>query len=164
MATDIEAFCRSCRRCQTNKTDTQKPQGLLHSLPIPGKLWQSVGMDFMGPLPWSQGNDYLLVILDQLTLQVHLVSTMTWVTAREVAWLFLKEVVRLYGVPKSVVSDCDTKFTSMFWHELHKLMGTKLLMSTAFHPQMDGATEQVNFSVGQILIMIRRTGQWNAQW
>ena len=98
MATDIEAFCRSCRKCQTNKTDMQKPQGFLHSLPIPDKLWQSVGMDFMGPLPWSQGNDYLLVIIDQLTLQVHLVPTMTQVTAKEVSWLFLKEVMRLHGV------------------------------------------------------------------
>ena len=67
MATDIEAFCRLCRKCQTNKTDMLKPQGFLHSLPIPDKLWQSVGMDFMGPLPWSLGNDYLLVIIDQLT-------------------------------------------------------------------------------------------------
>ena len=66
---------------------------------------------------------------------------MMQVTAREVAWLFLKEVMRLHGVPKSILLDCDTKFTSMFWHELHKLMGTKLLMSTAFHPQMDGTTE-----------------------
>ena len=73
MATDIEAFCRLCRKCQTNKTDMQKPQGFLHSLPIPDKPWQSVGMDFMGPLPQSQGNDYLLVLIDQLTLQVHLV-------------------------------------------------------------------------------------------
>ena len=64
MATNIEAFCKSCRKCQTNKTDMQKPQGLLHSLPIPDKPWQSVGMDFMGPLPQSLGNDYLLVIID----------------------------------------------------------------------------------------------------
>ena len=77
MATDIEAFCRLCGKCQTNKTETQKPQGFLHSLPIPDKPWQLVGMDFMGPLPWSQGNDYLLVIIDQLTSQVHLVTTTT---------------------------------------------------------------------------------------
>ena len=64
MATNIEAFCRSCRKCQTNKTNMQKPEGFLHSLPIPDKLWQSVGMDFIGPFPWSQGNDYLLVIID----------------------------------------------------------------------------------------------------
>ena len=64
MATDIEAFCRSGRKCQTHKTDTQKPQEFLHSLPIPDKPWQLVGMDFMGPLPQSLGNDSLLVIID----------------------------------------------------------------------------------------------------
>ena len=69
MATDIEAFFRSCGKCQTNKTDTLKPPGFLHSLPIPDKPWQSVGMDFMGPLPRSLGNDYLLVIIDRLMSQ-----------------------------------------------------------------------------------------------
>ena len=61
--------------------------------------------------------------------------------------------MRLHRVPESIVSDCDTKFMSTFWHELHRLMGTKLLMSTVFHPQMDGATEQANHSIGQILRM-----------
>ena len=111
-------------------------------------------MDFMGPLPQSQGNDYLLIIIDWLALQVHLVPTTMWVTAKEVAWLFLKEVMRLHRVPESIVLDCDTKFTSTFWRELHRLMGTKLLMSTAFHPQMDGATKWANHSIGQILRMI----------
>ena len=105
MATDIEAFWRSGGKCQTNKTDMQKLQGLLHSLPIPDKPWQSVGMDFMGPFPWSQGNDYLLVIIDQLTSQIHLIPTTTQVTAKAVAWLFLNEVMRLHGVPESIVSD-----------------------------------------------------------
>ena len=154
MATDIEAFCRWCGKCQTNKTNTLKPQGFLHSLPIPDKPWQSVGMDFMGPLPQSLGNDYLLVIIDRLMLQVHLVPTMTRVTAKEVEWLFLKEIMRFHGVPELIVLDRDTKFTSTFWHEMHRLMGTKLLMSTAFHPQMDGTTEWANRSIGQILTMI----------
>ena len=83
------------------------------------------------------------------------------VTAKEVAWLFLKEVVRLHGVPESIVLDCDTKFMSMFWRELHRLMGTKLLMSTAFHPQMDGTTEWANHSIGQILRMIINDFQKN---
>ena len=161
MATNIEAFCRLCGKCQTNKTDTQKPQGFLHSLSIPDKPWQLVGMDFMGPLPQSQGNDYLLVIIDRLMSQVHLVPTTTRVTAKEVAWLFLKEVVRLHGVLESIVLDHDTKFISMFWHELHRLMGTKLLMSTVFHPQMDGATEWANRSIGQILRMIINDDQKN---
>ena len=83
MATDIEAFCRLCGKCQTTKTNMQKPQGLLHSLHIPDKPWQLVGMDFMGPLPQSQGNDYLLVIIDRLMSQVHLVPTTMQVTAKE---------------------------------------------------------------------------------
>ena len=69
--------------------------------------------------------------------------------------------MRLLGVPESIVSDCDTKFTSTFWRELHRLMGTKLLMSTAFHPQMDGATEWANCSIGQILRMIINDDQKN---
>ena len=73
------------------------------------------------------------------------------VTTRGITWLILKEVVRLHGIPESIVSDRDTKFTSIFWEELHRLMGSKLLMSTVFHPQTDGATEQANRSIAQIL-------------
>jgi len=151
MGTDIELFCSSCTSCQDTKDSNQKPSGLLCSLPIPNQPWQSIGMDFMGPLPMSKSYDYLLVVIDRLTSQVHLVPTTTRVTAKEVVWLFLTEVVRLHGVPDSIVSDRDTKFTSSFWKELHRLIGTKLLMSTAFHPQTDGATEQANHSIGQVL-------------
>ena len=77
--------------------------------------------------------------------------TTTTVTTRGIAWLILKEVVRLHGIPESIVSDRDTKFTSIFWKEPHRLMGSKLLMSTVFHPQMDGATERANRSIAQIL-------------
>ena len=75
---------------------------------------------------------------------------MMTVTARGVAWLILKEVMRLHGILESIVSDRDTKFTSIFWKELHRLMGSKL-MSTAFHPQTDGAPERANRSIAQIL-------------
>ena len=81
-------------------------------------------MDFMGPLPKLNNFNYLLVIIDQLT-SVHLVPTTMTVTARGVVWLILKEVVRLHGIPESIVSDKDTKFTSIFWKELHRLMGSK---------------------------------------
>ena len=108
-------------------------------------------MDFLGPLPKSNNFNYLLVIIDQLTSQVHLVPTTTTVTAKGVVWIVLKEVVRLHGIPESIMSDRDARFTSIFWRELQKLMGTKLLMSTAFHLQMDGATERANRSIAQIL-------------
>ena len=141
MSHDIESYCKTCGTCMTSKDANSKLTGLLHSLPIPNRPWQSIGMDFMGPLPKSNNFDYLLVIIDQLTSQVHLVPTMTTVTARGVTWLVLKEVMRLHGILESIVSDRDTKFTSIFWKELHRLMGSKLLMSTAFHSQTDGATE-----------------------
>ena len=117
MGTDIELFCSPCTLCQVTKDSNQKPSGLLHSLPIPDQPWQSIG--FMGPLPVSNGPDYSLVVIDHFTSEVHLIPTTTWVTAKEVAWLFLKEIVRLHGVPESIVSDHDMKFTSRFWKELH---------------------------------------------
>ena len=154
MSHDIESYCKMCGICVTSKDTNSKPTGLLHSLPIPNKPWQSIGLDFMAPLPKSNNFDYLLVVIDRLTSQVHLVPTMMTVTARGIAWLILKEVVRLHGIPESIVSDRDTKFTSIFWKELHRLMGSKLLMSTAFHPQMDGATERANRSIAQILCTV----------
>ena len=82
-------------------------------------------MDFLGLLPQSNNFNYLLVIIYQLMSEVHLVLTTTTVTAKGVAWIILKEVVRLHGIPESIVSDRDTQFTSIFWKELQKLIGTK---------------------------------------
>jgi len=68
--------------------------------------------------------------------------------ASELASLYVKDIVRLHGLPDTIVSDRDSKFTSKFWSEVHRILGTKLLMSTAFHPQTDGASERANRSVG----------------
>ena len=161
MGADIELFCSSCSLCQTTKDSTQKPAGLLHSLPIPDRPWQLVGLDFMGPLPKSKGYDYLLVVIDRFTSQVHLLHTTTCVTAKAVAWLFFTEIVRLHGMPESIVSNRDLKFTSKFWKELHWLIGMKLLMSTLFHPQTDGAMEWANCSISQVLWALVRNSQNN---
>jgi hypothetical protein len=106
--------------------------------------WESVGIDFMGPLPKSLDFDYLMVVINRLTSLVHLIPTNTKVTAMQVMWLYLSEVVRLHSIPTSIISDRDSKFTSIFWCELQQLLGTKLLMSTAFHLQMDEATKRAN--------------------
>ena len=127
MSHDIESYCKTCSICTTSKDANSKPTGLLHSLPIPDRPLQSIGLDFMGQLPKSNNFDYLLVIINQLTSQVHLVPTTMTVTTRGIVWLILKEVMRLHGIPESIVSDRDTKFTSIFWKELHRLMGSKLL-------------------------------------
>ena len=101
MAQDIEGFCTTCGATATAKETNSRPKGLLHILSIPDKPWQSIGMDFMGLLSQSNNFDYLLVVIDQLTSQVHLVPTTATVTAKGIVWLILK-VFRLHGIPKSM--------------------------------------------------------------
>jgi hypothetical protein len=158
---DVEQYCKTCPICQTTKSSTQRVPGLLHSLPIPARPWGSIAMDFVGPFPESGGYDYLWVIICRLTSMVHLVPIRTTTKASELAWLYIKEIVRLHGLAESIVSDRDSKFTSRFWRETHKLLGAKLLMSTSFHPQTDGASERAIRSIAQILRAMVRPDQWD---
>lgn len=151
MVKDVNAFCKSCGTCQTTKTSTMKPEGLLHTLPIPTRPWGSIGMDFIGPFPRSHGMDYILLVICRLTSMVHIIPTKTTAKASDIAWLFVREIVRLHGLPDTIVSDRDRKFVSKFWSEAHRMMGVKLLMSTAFHPQTDGATERAVRNVSEVL-------------
>ncbi len=114
-------------------------------------------MDFV--VPESEGYNYLWIVTCRLTGMTHLIPTKTTVRASELAWIFLHEVVRLHGLPESIVSDHDTKFTSKFWGELHRLVGVKLLMSTAFHPQTDGTSERMVRTMSQILRAMVRPDQ-----
>ena len=148
---DIQKFCESCERCQTDKTSTQRPAGLLHSLPVPQRPWESIGIDFVGPLPLSLEYDYMMVVVCRLTSQCHLCPTKTTATAARVAYMFYRDIVRLHGIPKTIVSDRDVKFIAKFWRELHRLCGTKLLMSSAYHPQTDGASENMVKNASQVL-------------
>ena len=156
---EITKFCASCAVCQTTKSSRQQPLGLLHSMPIPTRPWESIGMDFAGPFPMSLGFDYLWVIICRLTSLVHLVPINTTARASDLAWLYLRDVVRLHGLASSIVSDRDPKFTSKFWTELHRLLGGKLLMSTAFHPQTDGVTERAIQTVSQVLRSVVKPDQ-----
>jgi hypothetical protein len=92
-------------------------------MPIPAKPWKSIGMDFSGPYPEVRGYDYILVVICQMTNMVHLIPTRMDAMARDIAELYIKEVVRLHGLPESIVSDRDAKFTSIFWTELSKMLG-----------------------------------------
>ena len=159
MASDIHRFCKSCQPCQKSKASNQKPFGKLHSLPIPNKPWDSIGMDFVGPFPESKGYNYLWVIICRMTSMVHLIPIHTRMKASELSWIYRREVVRLHGLPSSIVSDRDSKFTSKWWRELHRILGAKLLMSTSFHPQTDGQTERANRTVGQIFRSVVQNDQ-----
>ena len=152
LSKDVAKFCATCGTCQAVKPSTQRPAGLLHSLPIPSRPWESIGMDFIGPLPPSpEGYNFIWVVIDRLTSMIHLVALKTSATAMEVAERYLHEIVRLHGVASSIVSDRDPRFTSIFWNEVHRMLGTKLMMSTSFHPQTDGATERANRVINTVL-------------
>jgi len=156
---DVREFCRTCDPCQRCKPLNSRPQGKLHTLPVPTKPWDSIGMDFVGPFPESKGFNYLWVIICRMTSMVHLIPVHTKMTASELSWIYMREIVRLHGLPSSIVSDRDSKFTSKWWRELHKVLGARLLMSTSFHPQTDGQTERANRNVGQIFRTVVRPDQ-----
>jgi len=150
MGRDIEKFCLSCKTCQMSKSSNQLKPGLLHSLPIPSHPWQSIGMDFVGPIPVCQGYDYLWVIICRLTNQSHLIPITVRTKTNELTWYYIHDIVCLHGMPESIISDRDSKFTA----ELHRALGTKLLVSTPFHLQTDGHSERVICSIGQILCSV----------
>jgi len=116
-------------------------------------------MDFIGPFPESKGLNYLWVIICQMTSMVHLIPVHMKMTASELSRVYMWEIVRLHSLPSSIVSDCDFKFMSRWWRELHRVLGAKLLMSTSFHPRTDGQTECANRNIGQIFWTVVRHDQ-----
>nr|GEZ56092.1 hypothetical protein [Tanacetum cinerariifolium] len=142
MRKDIKKFFHGCIHCQRNKPDLAAYPGLLQPLPIPNKTWESISMDFSKALPRSQGYTIIFVVVDRLTKYAHFMSLSHPFTAAEVAQEFLDTVYKLHGLPTSIVSDRDNVFLSNFWKELFKLLQVKFLMSTTYHPQTDGHTEE----------------------
>jgi hypothetical protein len=139
MGRDIRKHVQECDACQRTKPSNHPPAGRLHPLPIPGRPWESIGMDFLGPLPKStSGKDMILIAIDRLTKMARFIPTVSSVSSKETADLFLREVFRHHGLPSNIIADRDPRFTAKFWEALQKM---KLLMSTAEHPQTDGQGE-----------------------
>ena len=164
MRKEVIEYVSSCLACATNKPSNQRAAGLLHPLPIPQQRWEQVGIDFVMPLPRTK-HEYngVMTMVDKLTKMVHLAPCTTAITAEGSADIFFREVVRYHGVPKSIVSDRDTRFTSDFWQALWKQMGTNLHMSSSYHPQSNGQTENINKIIKTMLKMYvnSNTDDWD---
>jgi hypothetical protein len=141
---DVLRHIRECTTCQQKKSEQTHPAGLLQPLPIPEQKWESISMDFITGLPRVQGRDCIFVVVDRLTKFAHFFAIPTDYKAIQVAELFFREVFRLHGLPRQIVSDRDGRFIISFWKELFRLVGTELATSTSYHPQTDGQTEIVN--------------------
>lgn len=143
MKKSIAEFVARCTTCQMVKIEHQRPGGELQPLDIPVWKWEHVTMDFVTCLPRTQKkNDAVWVIVDRLTKSAHFLPMRMTMPMPQLAQLYLSEIVRLHGVPVSIVSDRDTRFLSRFWRSLQEAFGTTLNFSTAFHPQSDGQSER----------------------
>ena len=127
-------------------------QAPLRPLPIATEACRSIAMDFIfGLAPDSQDRTGILVFVDRFSKMTHLVPVHATITAAETAVQFIEAVYRHHGLPENIVSDRDPRFTSAFWTSLFELLGTKLQMSTAAHPETDGQTERVNRVLEDVL-------------
>ncbi|GJP62245.1 hypothetical protein CLOP_g19329 [Closterium sp. NIES-67] len=152
LAEDVQKCVTSCDTCQRMKSSKQKKAGLLQPLPVPEQPWQVVSLDFItGLAPTTSGHDAILVVIDKFSKMGHFIPTHTTARSEETAQPFVRYIISQHGIPTTLISDRDPKFTSKFWKELMSLLGTKLAMSSAYHPQTDGQTERLNQIVEQLL-------------
>ncbi|XP_057526371.1 uncharacterized protein LOC130805605 [Amaranthus tricolor] len=139
-----------CETCLKAKVTFHKGEYL--PLPIAHRPWEHLSLDFMMALPKTKrGKDAIMVVVDRFSKMAHFIACTKTDDAQYIAKLFFAEIVRLHGIPRTLVSDRDSKFLSNFWKSLWKMLGTKLLFSTAYHPQTDGQTEVTNRTLGTIL-------------
>ncbi|TIB19641.1 hypothetical protein E3P88_04142 [Wallemia ichthyophaga] len=150
MFNEIKKYVQQCDACQKAKASSQRPQGFLQPLPISEKKWERISMDIVTGLPKSsKANDSIFVVVDYLSKMAHFIPMKIGSGSQVMAQLFMENIFRLHGLPKTIVSDGDPRFISEFWKSLHKSLGVKLAFSTANHAQTDGQTERTNRTLEQ---------------
>ncbi|GBG71026.1 hypothetical protein CBR_g8324 [Chara braunii] len=159
----VKDYVAECPTCQEVNSANHLPYGLLQPLPIPEGRWQSISMNFIGPLrpPTPRGHDAIMVVVDRFTKRARFVPCRYAISAREVADIVFDRVVCDHDLPLSIISDRNPRFTSRFWRRLHEVYDTQLRFSSSYHPQTDGQTEIMNRTLGDILRKIVRDDQ---QW
>ncbi|WVZ89621.1 LOW QUALITY PROTEIN: hypothetical protein U9M48_036000 [Paspalum notatum var. saurae] len=152
MKREIAKYVSECHVCKRVKADHLKPAGMLHPLNIPAWKWEDIHMDFVVGLPRTQkGYDSIWVIIDRFTKSAHFLPVKTVYRANTYAELYIAKIVSLHGVPRTITSDRGSVFVSRFWEQLQNALGTKLIHSSAYHPQTSGQVERVNQIVEDML-------------
>ncbi|GKC65791.1 reverse transcriptase domain-containing protein, partial [Tanacetum coccineum] len=143
MKKNIAEYVSRCLTYLKVKAEHQRPSGLLQQPEIPIWKWEGIAMDFVTKLPrTSSGHDTIWVIVDRLTKSAHFLPMREDYKMERLARLYLNEIVARHDVPISIISDHDSRFTSRFWQSMQEALGTRLDMSTAYHPQTDGQSER----------------------
>ncbi|GJR65522.1 putative reverse transcriptase domain-containing protein [Tanacetum coccineum] len=143
MKANIATYVSKCLTYAKVKAEHQKPSGLLVQPEIPEWKWDKITMDFVTKLPkTANGYDTIWVIVDRLTKSTHFLPMRETDPIEKLMKLYMKEVVTRHGVPVSIISGSDGRFTSLFWKALNKALGTRLDMSTAYHPETDGQSKR----------------------
>jgi hypothetical protein len=149
--------------CQKVKAEHRHPARLLQPLPTPEWKWEVVTMDFITGLPRiGKMHDSIMVVVEKITKDAHFIPLKTTHKVADVVDIFIKEVARLHGIPKTIVSDRDPKFTLNFWKGLFKGFGTNMNFSTAYHLDSDGQIERVNRVIEDMLRMyvMNKPSKW----
>jgi hypothetical protein len=163
MSRYIGTYCRTCDLCNRTKTQHRKPIGELHPAETPEERWDVISVDFIVELPESNGYDTIMNVVDSVGKRAHFVATNTTITAEGSARLYVREVWKHHGTPRTVLSDRGPQFVADFTRELYRLLGIKLALSTAYHPQTDGQTERLNQELEQYLRLFvnERQDNWD---
>lgn len=140
----ITSFIENCITCQQIKPINQKKAGLMMPLPILEKGENDISMNFITHLPKVQGKTVIMVVVDKMSKYAHFGALPSSFNIAQIVDLFIEMIVKLHGIPSSIVSDRDSIFTYKFWIELHKKCGTTLHFTSAYHPQSDGQIEVTN--------------------
>jgi transposase InsO family protein len=144
ITTFVKSYVSGCKECNRIKSVRRTTRTPVHAHTVPGEPWETWLTDHIVELPPSSGHNAIMVVQDYKTKQVHFVACDTTMTTEDEADIHVDWVFRLHGLPRRVISDQGSLYTSKVMRAIYKRLGIKANFSTAFHPQTDSQTERVN--------------------